>query len=121
MPRYRTLLMASSAASRAQMKKVLMQTSESIVDAGGVMMRYEHYGEKLLAYKLSLKGGRDTRPQYARFMSLEYVCPPSMLSELVRKLYLNESIYGATTFNVEEDLTGIFAKGKRLPSGEWTG
>ena len=121
MPTYRTLLMASSSATRAQLKKVLVQASDSVVSAGGLVMNYEHYGEKLLAYKISLKGGRDARPQYARFLSMEYVCPPALVSEMVRKFYLDDSIYGATTFNTEVDEKGIFAKGKRLPGGGWTG
>ena len=99
MPVYKHLVIASAKASPKQLASMLWKTCNVAMESGGMVQKLENHGVQPLSYPFVDRRGMEVqRHTRGRFIFADICCPPSALSEIERRLNLDEHFLRSKNF-----------------------
>ncbi len=93
--RYETLILISPDLTNEENSSIIESLEGIIKDRGGEVITVDDWGIKELAYEVK----KHTRGRYVR---LEYALPPTEITELERRMRINEDIFKYLTVKLSD-------------------
>jgi small subunit ribosomal protein S6 len=108
MPLYETVLIARNDVTQQQVEQIADDIATELTTEGGEIKKREYWGLRGLAYRIK-------KNRKGHYMLLGLDAKPAFITEMERKLGLNEDVLRFMTIRIDDPVAQIRRAGTHLP------